>query len=455
MASSSVRCWRLAVGLVVAASMAVATNGCAGDELSVGSESTGTTPEDCRADPGRCQRPARVAAERPASISCPDQPEAQLEVEQVLPLGVGLCPVPNDVNCVPGDRFVETYCSACTLALRAFALAPDGTVWVALAASRISGVNEFPETLYLGRIVDGVAHYEEIARSSTLSGSTVSYSVSIAVDENSEAYVLVTAVTHADAESQPRTKTSLQRYGADGRSIGGALDLPDIAQGHVAIDSQGRLVVAGAKELYGLHSVGVTAFDRDGSALWSQQELWSVGAGVMNLDVDAAGQSFVRFERGVFGDPDRYGVARIDAQGALRWERTFAASELRESSGAALVVDAAGNLTVAGQTQMPDFTMRQRISSYDAEAAPRWALEVAGMAAHLTVHKQSGHIYFADNSDPLSRSGNVYRIASDGTCGRYGYTNVDSFVSIEVARDGQLYFISDEWVGRFKSLRDD
>lgn len=182
----------------------------------------------------------------------------------------------------------------------------------------------------------------------------------------------------------------------------GAVEFPTA----VAVAPSGELFVVGLTRgaLPGCSAAGaddafVRAYDRAGKELWTAQFGTSQDDAANGVAVDAAGNVFVTgTTKGTLPGQTSAGAAdaflRVyDRAGKERWTKQFGTS--LDDEGAAVVVDGAGQVTVAGATAgaFPGQTSKGRggfVRRFDAAGAERWTRQF-GSGGFDAVHALALH----------------------------------------------------------------
>lgn len=162
----------------------------------------------------------------------------------------------------------------------------------------------------------------------------------------------------------------------------------------VAVVPSGEIFVVGLTRgaLPGCSAAGaddafVRAYDRAGNELWTTQFGTPQDDAAHGVAVDAAGNVFVTgTTKGTLPGQTSAGAADVflrvyDRAGKERWTKQFGTS--LDDEGAAVVVDGAGQITVAGSTAgaFPGQTSKGRggfVRRFDAAGAERWTRQFGG-----------------------------------------------------------------------------
>ncbi len=199
----------------------------------------------------------------------------------------------------------------------------------------------------------------------------------------------------AEPEEEPSSELSPPEPPAEApRPPGWAVE---VSAGVLAIAADERAIFAAG---YGPGGTAwLAAFGRDGSRRWETRPPAEGSAMIRDVAVDPSGSGGVciagefrdRIDLGAgplsgSGDTDAF-VACFDADGRVRWSHALGGP--REDSAAAIVVDGAGNVTVAGHfagrvrfgaqsLSAPPTHVNGWIAQFDRDARPRWARSLSG-----------------------------------------------------------------------------
>lgn len=438
--------------------------GCTSSDVSVGGES-GEGLDRCVGVADGCKGVKSETAAAGTLGVCPDEAVGRLERDYSFKWSERVCPPVKADECglnPDGSQRVCFPAGGCSTTLLDAKPAADGSIWLAANASGISPEGKSNEALWLGHVgSDGSdLGFFELAKGTALRDNSVYYSASIATNADSEAYVLITGVDPGpNADAEIREHTWLERYDAHGHSLGGAWDLPGLAESHVQLDALGRVVIAGDAMDLERRAIAA-ALNEDGELLWSQPKLPSAGtsaSGFNAVAIDALGNVFVQTQRNASKAGTReFGVIMLDSTGKLLWDRKLPISPVSMEYQDSFVVDADGNFTTAFVDKLDGRDVPNgpvKLLSYDKQGNPRWAFELPNLNTHLSVNAATGDVYLSDQGSYQTRTAGVLRISKSGACERLSYSSNDySAPAVDLGPDGRLYSIGQWEVGRFKAL---
>jgi hypothetical protein len=437
--------------------LALVAAGCSGEEVPVGSEA-GSGLNRCFGVKDGCNANVQSAQmDDPGARSCPSAVSARLEVAFEFDVEAPICPQVQRIPCgedAAGDVQLclpEGYDDRCDANVDDAKPAPDGTIWVTVIAHTIGDKGEGREALWLGHIGKNGEQLSlfKLAAGTGLRENTVYYETDIAVDARSHAYVAIYGLDPGpNADAELRQNAWLAHYDPEGQPVDGVIELPGLARTFVAIAEDGRLVIAG-DALHNEKRAIAAVLDPDGILVWSQPKLASAGeggVGVTGVGVAPDGRVIVYTRRPAKAWDIRFGAFSFDRDGTLEWDVVMPKTFTSGFYGG-FGVDAAGNFAAVNCLPARDDSSATPawLVSVDADGEPRWSyeLEPTTWTDGLSVHRESGDIYYRSRDDLL-------RFTTEGSCERWALSNGMYAGQVERGPDGNFFFSDQNLVGRYK-----
>lgn len=423
-----------------------------GKDVVVGNEGDTLIVSRCLGSKTQCTKDADTK-----SLEAKEVPQCAQEMGSELVLDW-------EVNIEPTPCMDSAADASCGLQPRV-AVTSDGSAWVVTTYDSSSDPG--------GGGAKGVwlGHYD--AHGALIAGTTVTaepqpikgfvdFFPDLALKDDGHVVVAVYSIEMAD----PLIEHVLVReYDDMGRGVGTASTLSGISRTRVAIAANGDVILA-ANGANNAHH-GVLTRLSHGKIVFSQTNVdthgQGAGSGITGVTVDSKQRTSVLMARKVDTDGQRFAITQFDVHGNPIWDR-----ELETMLGdARLAIDADDNLIVQSSldTDFPNEGrgMITKLSPkgellFQSELGPEVALQLDIARANTIFAQATGEgpgnagllEIAADGSSCVEHRAPPLKRTADGAIMLfYGY------YSFGVAPEGEVYFTSNNTVGRYKTIAGD
>jgi hypothetical protein len=317
-----------------------------------------------------------------------------------------------------------------------------------------------------------LAHYDEegkllsvsdVAMGIPFNGGSVGHEADLRLDERGHAFVFIYQSDGGpNADSPIGERAWVTELSPSGRPVHGTGVLTGIGAGHVALSTDGKVVLAANALQNARHGV-LAKLTPQGERVWSQTNIRTngqgVGYGVTGLTTDSSDHALVLAERkrkNASGssspsfDALTFGLTRFDRVGNAVWDRAID----RPLGRAVLSADAEGNAVISAEIEpipLGDSSYYQQslVVHVRASGAADWAYAFMGYSSEAAIDPNSGEVMFQgqDEAGPPY----VAVISPDGeSCRRYALPLDIPMGSLAVDGEGRLYFMTQFRFGRVR-----